>query len=88
MSEVQQPVVDPAAAPTVQPAAVAETPATTTAAEGTTATTDLPKEEKVAKGEVKIEAQPVTEGILNYKGPGLKCVTSPPSKCSQCTVTW
>ena len=30
------------------------------------------KEEKVAKGEVMVESRPINEGVLNYKGPGLK----------------
>ena len=33
---------------------------------------NVTKEEKVAKGEVLVESQPINEGILNYKGPGLK----------------
>ena len=35
------------------------------------ATTDLPKEENLAKDEVKVEAQPVAAGNLGYKAPGL-----------------
>ena len=34
--------------------------------------TNVPKEEKVGKGEVLVESHPINEGILNYKGPGLK----------------
>ena len=34
--------------------------------------TNVPKEEKVGKGEVMIESHPINEGILNYRGPGLK----------------
>ena len=34
--------------------------------------TPLAKEEKVGKGETLIESHPIHEGILNYKGPGLK----------------
>ena len=34
--------------------------------------TNVPKEEKVGKGETLVEAHPINEGILNYKGPGLK----------------
>jgi len=30
------------------------------------------KEEKLGKGETLIESNPINEGILNYKGPGLK----------------
>ena len=32
----------------------------------------IPKEEKIGKNEVLIESKPINEGILNYKGPGLK----------------
>ena len=35
-----------------------------------TATTE-PTGETVPKGSVLVEAQPINEGILNYKGPGL-----------------
>jgi len=52
---------------------------TTGVTDGTTAptptaanVTNVPKEEKVGKGETLIEAHPINEGILNYKGPGLK----------------
>lgn len=30
------------------------------------------KEEKLGNGEVLVESNPINEGILNYKGPGLK----------------
>ena len=33
---------------------------------------NVTKEEKVGKGEVLVESHPISEGILNYKGPGLK----------------
>ena len=33
---------------------------------------NVTKEEKFAKGEVMIESHPINEGVLNYKGPGLK----------------
>ena len=33
---------------------------------------NVTKEEKVAKGEVLVESHPINEGVLNYKGPGLK----------------
>jgi len=36
--------------------------------------TNMPKEDKVGKGEVMVESHPINEGVLNYKGPGLKCV--------------
>jgi hypothetical protein len=34
--------------------------------------TPVSKEEKVGKGEVAITSQPINEGVLNYKAPGLK----------------
>lgn len=34
--------------------------------------TPVAKEEKIGKGETLIESHPINEGILNYKGPGLK----------------
>ena len=34
--------------------------------------TNVPKEEKIGKNEVKVEAHPINEGVLNYKAPGLK----------------
>ena len=37
----------------------------------TTPAAELPKEEKVGENEVKIEAQPIAEGVLGYKAPGL-----------------
>ena len=44
--------------------------------DGNTATaanlTNIPKEEKLGKGEVLIESHAINEGVLNYKGPGLK----------------
>ena len=52
---------------------------TTGVTDGTTApaptapnVTNVPKEEKVGKGEVMIESHPINEGVLNYKSPGLK----------------
>ncbi|KAL9126474.1 MAG: hypothetical protein Q9217_004473 [Psora testacea] len=42
------------------------------AAEAVANVTNIPKEEKVGKGEVLVESHPINEGILNYKGPGLK----------------
>ncbi|KAL9100255.1 MAG: hypothetical protein Q9163_004347 [Psora crenata] len=33
---------------------------------------NAPKEEKVGKGEVLVESHPINEGVLNYKGSGLK----------------
>lgn len=86
MSEATKTVEGAPVAPTAPTTAAESTTAgikpavegsTTTAAaaltaETTTTATALPTEEKVGKSEVKIEAQPITEGILNYKGPGLK----------------
>ena len=50
-------------------------PATETKPEATEATpaaaSELPKEEKVGKDAVKIEAQPIASGHLGYKAPGL-----------------
>ena len=34
--------------------------------------TNAPKEEKIAKGEVKVESHPINEGVLNLKSPGIK----------------
>jgi len=34
--------------------------------------TNVPKEEKLGKGEVVVESHPINEGVLNYKGSGLK----------------
>lgn len=34
--------------------------------------TNAPKEEKVGKNEVLVESHLINEGVLNYKGPGLK----------------
>ena len=52
---------------------------TTGVTDGTTApvptapnVTNVPKEEKVGKGEVMVESHPINEGVLNYKSPGLK----------------
>ena len=33
---------------------------------------NVPKEEKFGKNEVLVESHPISEGVLNYKGPGLK----------------
>lgn len=33
---------------------------------------NVTKEEKLGKGEVLVESHPINEGVLNYKGPGLK----------------
>lgn len=34
--------------------------------------TPVSKEEKIGKGEVAVTSQPINEGVLNYKAPGLK----------------
>ena len=79
MSEPQQPIQETPATTTTEPAVAAETTDKVAPAEGVTDLANInaappvaPKEEKVGKNEVKIEAQPVNEGVLNYKGPGLK----------------
>lgn len=50
------------------------TDGTTAAAPTAPNVTNVPKEEKIGKGEVLVESHPINEGVLNYKGPGLKCV--------------
>ena len=57
--------------PTGTDALMAESRPEITGASAPSVTTGLPKEEKVAKDEVKIEAQPVAAGNLGYKAPGL-----------------
>ena len=48
------------------------TDATTAAPHTAPQVSSVTKEEKIGKGEVLIESQQINEGILNYKGPGLK----------------
>ena len=48
------------------------TDGTTAAAPSAPNLTNVTKEEKVGKGEVMVESHPINEGVLNYKGPGLK----------------
>ena len=48
------------------------TDGTTAAAPTGPNVSNVTKEEKLGKGEVMVESQPINEGILNYKGPGLK----------------
>ena len=48
------------------------TDGTTAAAPTAPNLTNVAKEEKVGKGEVMVESHPINEGVLNYKGPGLK----------------
>ncbi|KAK4692615.1 hypothetical protein P7C71_g4625, partial [Lecanoromycetidae sp. Uapishka_2] len=50
------------------------TDGTTAAAPTGPNVTNPHKEEKLGKGETMIESNPINEGILNYKGPGLKQV--------------
>ena len=58
-------------------AAASETPVAVPDAAAAPAATELPKEEAAGEGKVKVEATPVSEGILGYKAPGLiKCVLS------------
>jgi hypothetical protein len=51
------------------------TDGTTAAAPTGSNVTSPHKEEKLGKGEVLIESNPINEGVLNYKGPGLKQVS-------------
>lgn len=48
------------------------TDGTTAAAPTAANVSNVTKEEKVAKGEVMVESHQINEGVLNYKGPGLK----------------
>ncbi len=48
------------------------TDGTTAAAPTGPNVTNVPKEEKVGNGEVTVESHTINEGVLNYKGPGLK----------------
>ena len=48
------------------------TDGTTAAAPTGPNVSNVTKEEKLGKGEVMVESQPINAGILNYKGPGLK----------------
>lgn len=51
------------------------TPAATTAATETPA--EAPKGENLAKNEEVVEAQPINEGVLGYKAPGLVKYVNP-----------
>ena len=89
MSEVQQSVqetpavasttTEPTAAtatatePTVDPIATQETPADSNPEAGV-ADGAAVAEEKPGKGEAAVTAQPINEGVLSYKGTGLKYV--------------
>lgn len=83
MSEVQNPAQDtPAATTTSTEPTTAATSApvdqiapageTTTAAPTGPNLTNPVKEEKIGKGEKLITSKAINEGVLNYKGPGLK----------------
>ena len=48
------------------------TDGTTAAAPTAPNVSNVTKEEKAAKGEVMIESHQINEGVLNYKGSGLK----------------
>ena len=62
-----------ALSPESRPEVAGSTTDGTTAAAPSGPNVDTPhKEEKVGKGEALIESQPINEGVLNYKGPGLK----------------
>ena len=52
--------------------AIGLTDGTTAAAPTAPNVSNVPKEEKVGKGGVLVESHLINEGILNYKGPGLK----------------
>ena len=77
------PVIDPAAVePTITMAESSSDPIRPTGTDAlmaesrpevtaTSAATDPPKEQHLAKDEVKVEAQPIAAGNLGYKGPGL-----------------
>lgn len=60
--------------PTVDPVATQETPAESKPEAGITdgAAVAAPAEEKAGKGEAVVTAQPINEGVLSYKGTGLK----------------
>ena len=47
-------------------------PSTKGTAEAVPNLANVPKEEKIGKNEVLVEANPINEGVLNYKGQGLK----------------
>ena len=83
MSGASVPVQEALAGPLApaEPATTTTTTADTPAPAGESATADAPtstpetnvvKEEKVGKGEELITSKAINEGVLNYKGPGLK----------------
>ena len=69
--ETQATSTEAPAAPVVAAADTVTAPAEASASASASAPQDLPKEEKVDKDEVKIEAQPIAAGNLGYKAPGL-----------------
>ena len=69
------PTTEPTAETTILAEGEAKTSNTGTA-EATPDTTNVPKEEKLADGEVLIESKPINEGVLNFKSPGLKYALS------------
>ena len=80
MTDVQAPVQDTPAAPIEHTEPTTSTTTETPAPAGETATpaptgpnvTNPVKEEKVGKNEKLITSEAINEGVLNYKGPGLK----------------
>ena len=83
MSDAQPKVEETAAAPAApaEPTTTTTTTTETPAPAGETATPAAPtaanvthpvKEEKLGKGEELITSKAINEGVLNYKGPGLK----------------
>ena len=60
--------------PTVDPVANQETTGESKPEAGITdgAAVAAPAEEKAGKGEAAVTAQPINEGVLSYKGTGLK----------------
>ena len=65
-SDPIRPTGTDALVPDSRPEVTDVTPAT-----GAAAGTAAPAEEKVGEDAVKIEAQPIAEGVLGYKAPGL-----------------
>ena len=75
---VEPTVTEPSTAPVTEPAIEAkplDIPVTETvpaSSESATApATELPKEEDISKSEARVTAEPVVEGTLGYKAPGL-----------------
>jgi hypothetical protein len=73
----EQPVAAPTEAPAAEPAVEAK--AEETAPEAETAPAAATEEAPAAEAAEPVEAKPVDEGVLGYKGPGLlKYVYTPP----------